>query len=304
MTRWCCSIRDAAPLYVVDNLGSSLRGVVWLPIASMSAEGAQVHSSNLFAGTASSYARFRPPYPSELLDSLVAAPTGHRRLVDLGSGTGELARPLARAFGEILAVELEPEMVEVGIGRAAGDHIGNITWSIGKAETTELEPASADLITVGSAFHWMDRELVLDKAAASLALGGVFAVVGGNSPWTGKEPWQQLIVSVIEDVVGPRRRAGAGEFRKPSDPHGVVMARHGFSDVTQHDFLTPYSWTLDGILGYLKSTSFASRAVLGDKADEFDRVLTRELLALHPDGSYSEDLPFYAMLGHRDGGLS
>ncbi len=268
------------------------------------AKGAHVHSSSLFAGTASSYARFRPPYPGDLLDLLVAAPPGRRRVVDLGSGTGELARPLARAFDEVLAVEPEPEMVEVGIARAAGDDIGNITWSIGRAETAELEPASADLIAVGSAFHWMDRELVLDKAAAGLARGGVFAVVGGNSPWTGKEPWQQLIVSVIEDVVGPRRRAGAGEFREPSDPHEVVMARHGFSDVTQHDFVTTHSWTLDGILGYLKSTSFASRAVLGDKADEFDHVLTRELLALHPDGSYSEELPFYAMLGHPDGGLS
>jgi SAM-dependent methyltransferase len=259
-----------------------------------------VSSDGLFAGTASSYADFRPPYPRELLDLLVAATPGHGRLVDLGCGTGELARPLARAFDEVVAVDTEPAMVAAGTARAAEEGVGNITWLVGEAETTQLAPRSTDLITVGAAFHWMDRQLVLDKARADLRDGGAFAVAGSNSPWTGKEPWQKLIVSVLEDVIGPGRRAGRGVFRRPAEPHEVVMAAHGFSDVTQHDFLTPHTWTLGGILGYLRSTSFASRAVLGDRADEFERSLSRELLTLSPVGTYREVLPFYALLGHPD----
>jgi SAM-dependent methyltransferase len=259
-----------------------------------------VNSHGLFAGTAPSYAEFRPPYPRDLLDLLVSAEPGHGRLVDLGCGTGELARPLARAFDEVIAVDVEPGMISAGIARAGQEGIGNITWLTGKAETAPLDPGSADLITIGAAFHWMDRQLILDRARAALVPGGALAVVGGNSPWTGKEPWQKLIVSVMEEVIGPRRRAGQGEFRRPAEPHEVVMARQGFSDVAQHDFLTPCTWTLGGILGYLRSTSFASRAVLGDKADQFDRILTDRLLALNSDGTYSEVLPFYALLGHPD----
>jgi trans-aconitate methyltransferase len=192
-------------------------------------------------------------------------------------------------------------MIEAGIARAAAEGIGNITWLAEKAEAAHLAPPESDLITVGAAFHWMDRELILDKARAALSPGGAFAVAGSNSPWTGKEPWQQLIVTVIEEVIGPRRRAGQGEFRRPPEPHEVVMAGHGFSDVMQYDFLTPHTWTLDSVLGYLRSTSFASRAVLGSKAEEFDRILTERLLALNPDGTYVEDLPFYALIGHPDG---
>jgi SAM-dependent methyltransferase len=258
-------------------------------------------SANLFTGTASSYAAFRPPYQRELLDLLATATPRHARLVDLGCGTGELARPLARVFDEVVAVDPEPEMIGVGKNRAAADGIDNIAWVVDTAEVAELGPGPVDLITVGSAFHWMDRVRVLDKARRSLDQGGAFAVVGGNSPWTGEQPWQQVIVSVLEAVIGPTRRAGGGVFRRPEEPHEVVMASHGFSDVVQYDFRLPYEWTLSGIKGYLRSTSFASRAVLGGKADEFDRALTTELLAVNPGGTYSEVLPFYAMIGHPDG---
>lgn len=258
-------------------------------------------SVNLFIGTASYYAAFRPRYPRELIDLLAAAPPGLGRLVDLGCGTGELARPLAGVFEEVVAVDSQPDMIEVGTNRAVEEGIDNIVWVVGKAESVDLGAGSTDLITVGSAFHWMDRPLVLDKARRSLGAEGVFAVVGGNSPWTGKEPWQQAIVFVLESVLGPNRRAGDGVFRHPKEPHEIVLARHGFSDVVQHEFWTPHEWTLDGILGYLRSTSFASRAVLDDKADEFERALTTELLAVNPSGTFSEILPFYTLISHPDG---
>jgi ubiquinone/menaquinone biosynthesis C-methylase UbiE len=259
-------------------------------------------SSNLFTGTASAYAEFRPPYPVELIDLLAGVAPGHDRLVDLGCGTGELARPLSRRFGEVLAVDPEPGMIAAGTQRAAADGIDNIGWLVAKAETAELGPPhSVDLLTIGSAFHWMDRPLVLQLARTVLRPAGVLAVVGGNSPWTGSQPWQQVIVEVLEQLLGPGRRAGDGVFRRPAEPHQVVLARHGFSDVEQRDFATPYEWTLDTILGYLGSTSFASRAVLGDRAEEFETILTARLLELNPAGVFTESLPFYALIGHPDG---
>lgn len=258
-------------------------------------------SSNLFTGTAASYAAFRPPYPRALLDLLADAGPGHGRLVDLGCGTGELARPLARVFSEVIAVDPELDMIEVGAARAGDDGLDTIRWVLGSAETVDLPAGPVDLITVGSAFHWMDRPLVLRRASRCLSPGGAFAVAGGNSPWTGSEPWQQVIVSVLAELAGPSRRAGDGVFRQPAERHEVVMASHGFSDVVQHEFRMPYEWSLDGILGYLRSTSFASRVVLGDRADEFERILTEELLNVNPSRTYTEVLPFYALVGHPDG---
>lgn len=258
-------------------------------------------AANLFTDTASAYSQFRPPYPAELIKLLAASTRGHDRLVDLGCGTGELARPLSRRFAAVVAVDPEPGMVEVGAQQAATAGIDNIDWLVATAEAAELPPPqSVDLITIGSAFHWMDRPLVLDRIRKMLRPAGVLAVVGGNSPWTGTQPWQQVIVELLKQLVGPRRRAGDGLFRRLKDPHEVVLAGHGFSDAVQHDFDAPYEWTLDQILGYLRSTSFASSAVLGERAEEFEAALSARLLELNPAGAFTELLPFYALIGHPD----
>lgn len=52
-------------------------------------------------------------------------------------------------------------MVAVGNARAAREGIGNISWSVGMAETADLAPGSADLITAGAAFHWMQATVPL-----------------------------------------------------------------------------------------------------------------------------------------------
>ena len=86
-----------------------------------------------FAGTAEAYARYRPPYPVELLDDLRrrAGITGNGRLLDLACGPGRVALPLATHFGKVWAVDQEPEMVEVGRALAKSRGPENIRWIVG-----------------------------------------------------------------------------------------------------------------------------------------------------------------------------
>jgi len=50
----------------------------------------------------------------------------------------------------------------------------------------------------------------------------------------------------------------------------------------------PYTWTLESLLGYLRSTSVASRAALGERHDAFEAGLTAALLAFDGSGRYRE----------------
>src|SRR5690349_10386690 len=95
-----------------------------------------------FSGTARAYLRYRVPYPAALLRDLLERVNGRERVLDLACGPGRLALPLASSFGEVWAVDLEPEMVEVG--RAEADRLGiaNIRWLTGRAEDFEAPPAS------------------------------------------------------------------------------------------------------------------------------------------------------------------
>src|SRR4051794_5269970 len=115
-----------------------------------------------FAGTASYYLRYRVPYPEALLKDLVerAGITREGRLLDLACGPGRVALALVSFFREVWAIDLEPEMMEVGQKEATQRGVKTIKWMVGRAEDLQAAPASFELITIGDAFHRLDQQLV------------------------------------------------------------------------------------------------------------------------------------------------
>jgi len=119
------------------------------------------------------YERARPPYPAALrvrLAELGLLVPG-RRALDLGAGSGQATRILVDAGMEVTAVEpggalvdrLRRGMPEVRILQAT-------------AEAVQLAPESFDLVTVATAVHWFDLDVVLPKLHTALAPGGRLAV--------------------------------------------------------------------------------------------------------------------------------
>ena len=71
----------------------------------------------------------------------------------------------------------------------------------------------------------------------------------------------------------------------------------GFKDMGAYDFPHPYVWTLDSILGNLRSTSRLPWRTLGREAEHFESDLRRELLVHDSSGRYPETLRFgYSLL--------
>ena len=253
----------------------------------------------LFAGTAESYARYRAPYPRELLDDLRhrAGVTGEGRLLDLACGPGRVALPLATCFSEVWAVDQEPEMIEVGRAQAEQQGLSNIRWLVGRAEDVEASPGSFELITIGEAFHRLDQRLIAERATAWLAPGGGLATLGCFSLMQGQDSWHETLRAVIRpwtDHGATAQPAGTPLSPRPrgADHERQVLTAHGFEHVGTHDFRHPYVWTLDSILGNLHSTSKFSRRLLGDKTERFDADVRRALLAYDASGRYPETLRF------------
>jgi len=69
---------------------------------------------NLFRGTAADYDRYRLGYPDALISYLRTdlALDGTGRLLDLGCGTGQVARALRPYFADVWAVDAESDMIE------------------------------------------------------------------------------------------------------------------------------------------------------------------------------------------------
>ncbi len=102
------------------------------------------------------YERFRLPYAPASVDELLERVGHPQSVADIGSGTGQLARMLAKQCTNIYAVEPDPAMRQVA--SAALATLENIDIRAGSAEQTTLATDSVELITIGNAFHRFRRE--------------------------------------------------------------------------------------------------------------------------------------------------
>ncbi len=248
---------------------------------------------DLFSGTAKFYARYRVPYPEKLLEDMCArAEVSERgRLLDLASGPGRLALPLSPRFSEVLAVDQEPEMVEVGQQEAARLGIDNVRWEICRAEELELPAASIELITIGEAFHRLQQSTIVDLALRWLEPGGRVATLGCYGVTRGDEPWQQLLRDVLRKWTGkdvkPRDSGSSG---RGLIHDGRVLRQAGFLEVENHEFSYPYEWTMDTIIGNLYSSNLKS--TLGDESSAFEAELRDALLSHDARGRFKEVMRF------------
>lgn len=124
----------------------------------------------------------RPPYPASAIHALAQlaaaadGPPGHRRAVlDIGCGTGDVARRLAPLVDRIDAIDFSGAMIAQGQRLPGGAHPA-IRWTESAVETAPLSPPYA-LVTAGESLHWMRWDVVLPRLRAALAPSGVLAIL-------------------------------------------------------------------------------------------------------------------------------
>jgi SAM-dependent methyltransferase len=206
-------------------------------------------------------------------------------------------------FREVWGVDQEPDMIERARNKAARAGASNVRWIVGRAEDVDVPEDSVELVVIGNAFHRLDRFRVARGALDWLPPGRCLAIAGSSSLGTGKEEWQALARRVLGRDRPPEQPASKtipvatpGAVDRTLS-HQEVLTQAGFEEVEQYDFPTPHVWALDSFIGYLYSTSFASKASLSSSAESIEEELRRELLAYDPSGRYPETIAFSYILG-------
>lgn len=246
--------------------------------------------SELFAGTAWYYSRYRAPYPDKLFDLITSrfGLDGLGRLLDVGCGTGEIAIPMRKMFEEVLALDASTEMIEEARRNHQRGKGANIRWLVMPAEEVSPELGSFRLVTFGSALHWMNRDLVLQRCREILVDDGGIATFGMSSIWGGTATWERAVVEVIQRWLGEKRQHGS--FAEDPRRHEDVLADSAFVRLEIGALRSRSTWDIPFINGHLYSTSYCNRALLGDDIAAFEDDLRQTLLAIDGSGRFVREV--------------
>jgi trans-aconitate methyltransferase len=138
--------------------------------------------------------QFRPSYPNGAFDILASlAIDAPKRVLDIGCGTGFIARELVDRVTHVDAIDISLAMIEQGMRLPQGDS-PSISWIVGAVETAPLNPPYS-LITAGDSLHWMDWATVMPRLATTLTPHGSLAVLSvGQLP----TPWDDQLLPIIQ----------------------------------------------------------------------------------------------------------
>ncbi|MDG2427779.1 MAG: class I SAM-dependent methyltransferase [Acidimicrobiales bacterium] len=136
-------------------------------------------SGERFGSAAADYALHRADFPEAGIDRLVTLGVGTpgQRLLDLGCGTGTLARQFAARGCTVTGVDVDSRMLTAARGLATAEDL-QIEWLECPAEKTELLSASYDVVTAAQCWHWFDGEVAASEVRRLLVTGGCVAVCG------------------------------------------------------------------------------------------------------------------------------
>jgi SAM-dependent methyltransferase len=150
------------------------------------------------------------------------------KVLEIGCGTGQLTRDLARTGCEILCLEPSGDLAD--FARRNLSVFPKVAIREELFERFEVVAGSFDLVVAATSFHWVDPETRCAKACRALAAGGMIALLTNvhPRPFTGFfERVQDVYRAIAPDMAHSGARSQTEEW---SDEVIEELARAGLFD--------------------------------------------------------------------------
>jgi SAM-dependent methyltransferase len=153
-------------------------------------------STKRFSNRVENYIKYRPGYPTEIVDFATKelGLTPDSVVADVGSGTGLLSQPFLQNGNPVLGIEPNREMREAG-ERYLAD-FSRFTSVNGTAEATTLVENSVDFVVAGQAFHWFDVDKTKAESQRILRPHGWVLIV-----FNMRRSWDSPLLQAYEAMV-------------------------------------------------------------------------------------------------------
>lgn len=213
--------------------------------------------------------RYRAPYPRETFTILERLTVDALPVLDVGAGSGALARELVHFATRVDALDPSAALIDEGRKLPGGDD-PRLRWTVGTAEDAPLA-GPYGLITAGASIHWMDADRVMPRFASALAPGAVLAIIDMED---GPHPLPEMI-DIIKRYSEVQHHNELPEIVRDLEVSGRFVR-----DDEQRTARARIRRGVEEYLEFLHSTSTLARVRLGARTGAFDDEV-RALFARH-----------------------
>lgn len=212
-----------------------------------------------FSGHAAAYSTYRPTYPAALFEFLADCCGNRHQAWDCATGNGQTALALAAFFEQVTATDASAAQIKAALPHP------RIQYRVATAEDSGLLDRSVDLVTVSQALHWFDIDRFFEEAQHVLVAGGVLAA------WSYElcnvaPACDDVIRNLYESIDAywpPERRLVENRYADIDLPMPAIAAP---------EFAMVSRWTVDAMLGYLRTWSATRRCLAATGVDPVDTI--------------------------------
>ena len=232
-----------------------------------------------FGATADDYARYRAGFPDSLFDRLARFDIGEagQSVVDLGTGTGALARGFARRGCRVVGIDPAKPLLQQARLVDAAEGI-RIDYRVAHAEDTGLPSQSVDVVSAGQCWHWFDRVRATAEVARILQPEGRLVIA--HFDWI---PLTGNVVQATEALIASHNPAwtwGGGLGVHPQWLRDLGEA--GFRTLESFSYDVTASYTHEAWRGRIRASAGVSASLSPDQVQAFDEALAQLLAAQYP----------------------
>jgi ubiquinone/menaquinone biosynthesis C-methylase UbiE len=228
-----------------------------------------------FGLTSNDYAKYRAGFPDAFFERVFAdgfVKSGHF-LVDLGTGTGTLARGFALRGCRVIGIDRSEQMIEQA--KELSKQIGiDVEYRVATAEQTGLPDSSADVVTAGQCWHWFDRPKAAFETKRILRPNGKIIIAHFDRiPLTGN------VVDLTEQLISKHNPSwiyGGGTGIYPQWLRDLSEA--GFKDIQTFWFDVDVPYSAEAWRGRIRASAGVGASLSAAQVEKFDNAL-KQLLA-------------------------
>ena len=228
--------------------------------------------------TSQDYAAYRSGYPESFYEVLAALGIGKpgQRILDLGTGTGVLARAFAQRGAVVTGVDIAANQIAAAKALAAQQGL-DIAFQVSAAEAIDFPDALFDVISAGQSWLYFDASVMIPKVLRLLTAEGCLAIT--HLLWLAhKDP----IARRSEELVLKYNPDWGGAGYQGTMPPVAPWSREQFDVRTFHVMEEPLAFTREAWQGRIRASRGIGASLPAEDVEKFDAEHGKLLEAIAP----------------------